>query len=203
MSETTPQNASGADLDWVAFCYIAGELSDEDRTLFEVRLENDLTACEAVSRAVQLADTTCMALADSPLATDSPRSGGEESTAPSKALDLSRRARSIGVAALIASVLILVLSVLQYQSDSVAVNETVQDADAIVGLWTSTQSVVTGTTESAADVEPLPRDVVVALPVTTGPSVLASTELSVDVPDWLMVAVLAESASDESETWEN
>lgn len=42
------------ELDWLAFCYVSGELLDDDRTAFEVRLADDQDACEAVARAVEL-----------------------------------------------------------------------------------------------------------------------------------------------------
>ena len=49
-SETTTQN----DLAWLANCYVAGELSADETAAFEVRLETDVAACEAVARAMEL-----------------------------------------------------------------------------------------------------------------------------------------------------
>lgn len=46
--------ASG--LDWQAWLYIAGELDDAARDAFETRLLEDVAACEAVARAVELSD---------------------------------------------------------------------------------------------------------------------------------------------------
>jgi anti-sigma factor RsiW len=195
MSEPTPQNASGQDLDWVAFCYVADELSEADRSAFESRLENDLAACEAVARAVRLADTTLLALTDLSARTT------EDRTARQRRRDVSRRARSIGVAGLIASVLIVVLSTWQHQPDPVAMNETVQDADAIVGLWFSSQSVVNELPAPEEDIVSFPRQTDVSSPNVASPIVAAAAESSVDVPDWLMVALQAESAS--AATWEN
>lgn len=43
------------ELFWLAFCYVAGELSDIDAEEFEVRLEADQAAREAVAQAVELA----------------------------------------------------------------------------------------------------------------------------------------------------
>jgi hypothetical protein len=45
------------DVDWLAFQYIADELTDDDRTTFEQRLANDDQACEAVARAVKVTQT--------------------------------------------------------------------------------------------------------------------------------------------------
>jgi anti-sigma factor RsiW len=41
-------------LDWLAFLYIAGELSEAERAEFELRLADDPRACEAVARQVEL-----------------------------------------------------------------------------------------------------------------------------------------------------
>jgi hypothetical protein len=45
------------DLDWLAFCYAAGELENIDREQFEARLADDQTAREALARAVELCQT--------------------------------------------------------------------------------------------------------------------------------------------------
>ena len=49
-AETTTRN----DLAWVANCYVAGELSVDETAAFEIRLETDVAACEAVARAMEL-----------------------------------------------------------------------------------------------------------------------------------------------------
>ncbi len=49
-SETTTRN----ELAWLANCYVAGELSVGETAAFEVRLETDVAACEAVVRAMEL-----------------------------------------------------------------------------------------------------------------------------------------------------
>ncbi|MDY0166250.1 MAG: hypothetical protein RBS80_06875 [Thermoguttaceae bacterium] len=43
------------DLDWLAFCYIAGELPEAEADAFETRMADDQEAREAVARAVGLA----------------------------------------------------------------------------------------------------------------------------------------------------
>ena len=45
---------SESNLDWLAFCYLAEELSVEDRMAFESQLEHDQLAREALARAVEL-----------------------------------------------------------------------------------------------------------------------------------------------------
>lgn len=44
-----------AELEWTAFCYVAGELPASEAAQFELRLESDQAACEAVVCAVQMA----------------------------------------------------------------------------------------------------------------------------------------------------
>lgn len=48
--DTTTRN----DLNWLAFCYVAGELSAAESLAFEDRLARDEAACEAVALAAKL-----------------------------------------------------------------------------------------------------------------------------------------------------
>lgn len=50
MSNPSPAD----DLDWLAFCYVAGELSDDEQSDWEARLSTDQRAREAVAEAVKL-----------------------------------------------------------------------------------------------------------------------------------------------------
>lgn len=52
-------------LDWLATQYVLGELCDSDHEAFELRLAEDLTACEAVAEATQLTLALHVALAKS------------------------------------------------------------------------------------------------------------------------------------------
>lgn len=56
MTNQSFRNDEQEQLDWLAFQYVAGELSIADATAFEDRLASDFTACEAVARAVELSD---------------------------------------------------------------------------------------------------------------------------------------------------
>src|SRR5436309_2063668 len=49
------------DLDWLAFCYAAGELDSAEAELFEARLVDDQAACEALASAVELTQTVAAA----------------------------------------------------------------------------------------------------------------------------------------------
>jgi anti-sigma factor RsiW len=53
---TNPQ-----DLDWLAFCYAAGELNSTESEQFEARLADDQAAREALARAVELCQTVTAA----------------------------------------------------------------------------------------------------------------------------------------------
>src|SRR5262245_19843215 len=50
-----------SELDWLAFCYAAGELSTADAEAFEARLADEQPAREALSRAVELLQTVAAA----------------------------------------------------------------------------------------------------------------------------------------------
>jgi len=49
------------DLDWLAFCYAAGELSAAEAEQFEARLADDQAAREALARTVELTQTVAAA----------------------------------------------------------------------------------------------------------------------------------------------
>jgi hypothetical protein len=50
------------DLEWIAFCYIADELTEAEKTEFEIRLENDDLAQQAVVTAMEQSQTIYAAL---------------------------------------------------------------------------------------------------------------------------------------------
>jgi hypothetical protein len=54
------------DLDWLAFCYIADELSPDEVERFESRLADDQEAREAVARAVDLTRAVAAVCAEAP-----------------------------------------------------------------------------------------------------------------------------------------
>jgi hypothetical protein len=60
MSEMT-MSQTPDDLDWLAFCYAAGEMSASDAEAFEARLATDQSAREALARAVELSETVATA----------------------------------------------------------------------------------------------------------------------------------------------
>ena len=54
MNEPSIATAPDEELDWLAFCFVSGELSGDERSSFECRLADDQLAREAVARAVEL-----------------------------------------------------------------------------------------------------------------------------------------------------
>jgi hypothetical protein len=70
-----------SELDWLAFCYAAGELSSAETEQFEVRLADDQAAREALARAVELTQIVAAAEAQSgEFITPAVRSGNEWNT---------------------------------------------------------------------------------------------------------------------------
>lgn len=53
-------------LEWLAFRYAAGEMSDEEERQFELRLTDDQLAREAVEQAVELSEAVRLAAAETP-----------------------------------------------------------------------------------------------------------------------------------------
>jgi hypothetical protein len=66
MTDQRGNATSEHDLDWLAFCYVAGELSPAERRRFENRLAEDQLAREAVARAVELGQAAAVAFAAEP-----------------------------------------------------------------------------------------------------------------------------------------
>jgi anti-sigma factor RsiW len=54
-------NNTDEPLDWLAFRYVAGELSSDETAAFEQRLADDQAACDAVVRAMQLCEAIALA----------------------------------------------------------------------------------------------------------------------------------------------
>lgn len=68
-------NSPDQDLDWLAFRYIADEMTDDERAAFEARLEQDQPAREAVAGSVELSQTLAAAehLLESPVVASADR----------------------------------------------------------------------------------------------------------------------------------
>ena len=53
-SEASYERLEQDELDWLAFCYVSGELQGDERSAFESRLADDQSAREALALAVEL-----------------------------------------------------------------------------------------------------------------------------------------------------
>ena len=61
---TPYESSTEQDLDWLAFCYVSGELSAAEETAFEERLVTDERACEAVARVTELSLAVAVVMVD-------------------------------------------------------------------------------------------------------------------------------------------
>lgn len=180
-----PQTATDVELDWIAFCYLSDELSAEDRDVFESRLADDLTACEAVARAMQLAESMACAIPDDD------RTVQSASPAPRRA---SGRA-SVAVAVAVVTLLLAIVPLFQQSDERLAVEQETQDADAIVAMWSGSRELI----DQDVDQEQRPLQPSNELAGADAPEAnqeIAAVDSSVDVPAWLLAAVKAESEAD-------
>ena len=60
-----PDSDGNPNLEWIAFCYIADEMTASEKSAFEMRLENDEQAQQAVVAAMEQSQTIFAALEDS------------------------------------------------------------------------------------------------------------------------------------------
>ncbi len=87
-----------SDLDWQAYCYVAGDLPADAALAFEQRLAEDLAACEAVARMSELFQAVQAALALQPRST---RSAGPLSAPRKQSLS---QAKWVALAATLAGI---------------------------------------------------------------------------------------------------
>lgn len=160
------------DLDWLAFQYVAGELPNAEAAAFEVLLLNDLDACDAVIRAMQLAETVDAALQPAwtvPEVTVAPVASKLDSTR------WARRVLRLGVAAvaLVATAMIGKWGLVRQSS------ELTQNAE-LARLWTES---------SAISIAPVSDDAETVMPE-------AGVTTDLQVPDWMIAALAARADED-------
>lgn len=167
MSETQ------AELDWWAVLYVSGELSADALVQFELRLATNQAAREAVARAVQL--TQAIALCESQVAVASPSSVA--APAARSAPQFTRGQR--WAASLTAAAVLVSLSVWQpWGATSPDVSR--EMAPAVVSLWAERSD------------DSLPANDLLLAENTNESDLLMADLDSVDVPEWLFVALEAE-----------
>ena len=102
-SQNEPIQSKQEALQWLAFCYVADELNEQDRNEFELRLEDDHEAREAVVDAMQQAELIW-------LACDTSNSQTREKSVRLAAKSKTRLTRSAALLASAAALLLMVAS---------------------------------------------------------------------------------------------
>jgi len=188
------------DLHWLAFRYIAGEMSEEETAAFEQRLGEDQESREAVAAVVELTEAAAVA------ASDLSPAGQPSVVRPAVPLPVHWSVRlawsAVGAAACLVVVIIFNAAGGLPSGDdpagrddgTVAAEEAADPAAAeIAVLWTQTrEELVTG------EQEPWPADVPGALdepyPAVADVDDLAAADV---VPAWMQAAAAALTAEEE------
>lgn len=163
---------ANAELDWLAFRYIAGELSPVEGQAFEARLESDLAACEAVARAVQFAETMTLGVGSASKVVASPAVVARSGLAAGRNWSTARRWALTAVSGAAALVVVGVLSLRTEPRTEVA-------EPSVVEIWADSW-------HTDAEPEPVAAEI--------GHADLADTDDLV-APGWLMAAVHGDSAT--------
>lgn len=179
------------DLSWTAMLYAAGELPASELEAFELRLANDTAACEAVSRAVLLAQATAEAFDVMP----EPRIEAGLSTihtSPDRAVPAlqrsRRRAAGLTALALAATAVVLISRPFSPAPEVVVKDFDARQAVELLHEWSSAGENIDSILADARD--SLPGDL--------------SDELSdTRVPEWMLIAVQASVESGEPQVMEN
>ena len=177
-----------SDLDWLAFQYVAGELSTDEEEQFETRLAVEAEVAEAVARAVALGESVSLAFA---VASDEP---ADDSRTVRPQTHVSRALRSQSVAGRTVSVLtaacvIVAALMISFRGD----DSTQQIAlEQTRGTSTETSTDVSSLllqtwTDARESIAALDGDAVTEVAATDLSE--SRTELAGDVPDWMFVAV--------------
>lgn len=102
----TNENLEREERDWIAFQYVAGELSAEEASEFESRLAYDSSVCEAVVRAVELVEVTALAESQAARCTHSQNTGLQLAATASEVWGWRTAWMACGAAACLALVLL-------------------------------------------------------------------------------------------------
>lgn len=177
-----------SDLDWLAFQYVAGELSAEDEVQFETRLAAEPEVAEAVARAVALGETVSLAFA---VASNESASSHQTVRPLSK---VSRKSTSQSVAGRTVSVLtaacvIVAALLISFRGDEASQQVAhEQTRDTSTETPADVNSLLLQTwTDARESIAALDGDVVTEVAATDLAE--SRTDLAGDVPDWMFVAV--------------
>ena len=171
----TPHEATNRnDLDWLAFCYVTGELSADDTTAFEERLATDEAACESVARAMELNLAVAAAFADETHAESATGSHAVEVTLIPRRDERAMPSRWTGTAlTLIAAAAIAAMMLVAIGSSLTSHKVAKRDGtDRLVAVWAQGEA---NRNQIDDDNDSLDAD-----------------DDDLDPPDWMLAAVTAE-----------
>lgn len=156
-------------IEWTAFCYVAGELSDEDAARFEEQLAADQSAREALARAVEL--TQAIAAAESlPAVVELPQRSGR----------WTKRLSWMAVGAA-ASLLVAFL----WSTSGIGTREHtagIRNVRELAAYWTETRaSLIAESDEVASDIDDAALDLRADGEIASLP----------ETPSWMMAAVVS------------
>lgn len=180
------------DLSWAAMLYAAGELSGPELEGFEQRLANDTAACEAVGRAVLLAQATVKAFDVTPELHIKEAGTSTIHTSPHRASLAPLRSRRIvaglAASAVAATAVALISEPFAPAPEAVVRELETRQAVELLHEWSNAGENIDSILADARD--SLPGDL--------------SDELSdTRVPEWMLIAVQASVESGEPQVMEN
>lgn len=189
---TPYESSTEQDLDWLAFCYVSGELSSAELAAFEDRLATDEAACEAVARVMETNLAVAAVLASETTSSGVLPASASLTQAGMPAVDrsvkvavLPRReedvtqSRWVGATLVVAAVSAIAAMMMIAIGSSVLTGQKVarrDGTDRLVAAWAQGEAV-----RNLADDD--------------GDSVISDDD-DLDPPDWMLAAVVDEEPSE-------
>jgi hypothetical protein len=165
------------DLDWLAFCYAAGELDPADAELFEARLADEQAAREALARAVELTQTVAAA---------ETQCGDLATPATQTNLDWNRRLSWMAVGGLASLLLAILWSGFVGPTWHTAHNRlTANSRYQLAKAWNNTRSEFSGINEAGLWLPVAGND------ADDDASDMAANDEIADTPSWMTAAVFS------------
>jgi hypothetical protein len=175
------------DLDWLAFCYAAGDLDSADAEAFEARLADDQAAREALARAVELSQIVAAA---------ETQTGDFATPAARTSLDWNRHLSWIAVGGLASLLIALLWSGFVGPTWHTAQNRlTAQSRYQLAMAWNKTRSEFSGINDAGLWL-PLAGNDVDDEAATS--EMAADDEAVADFPSWMTAAVFSMPRETES-----
>jgi hypothetical protein len=159
------------DLDWLAFRYVAGEMTDDESAAFELRLADDQLARDAVVEAVQLGE--CIVAIES----QTPVVAVASAPAQGRWMEFFLAAAACG----------LLIATVAYQSGE---RSSPGISDQVAEAWSQRLD---------TDWSDIPGDDFAVNPEESDVPEAGETAMTSDVPDWMLEAVRSLQSMDQSE----